>query len=347
MSQDQVASRLGVDRTAVMRIESGARKVSALELGALAELFGVPLGYFVMTPPAVVVSRRGPEPEEPDEAARQVWRLDVDLDSHARDVAWLAGGGFLPPPRVADWDLPGRLDHDRARQHARLVRRGVGRETGPLDNLIDFCAHWGLHLLVVDRDADGASMQVENNPGVGAAVIGGRVDPGRRRFTAAHELGHHILQDPYSNDAGLAVSRDEREQTINAFAQELLLPREDVRQEMAGTDDQWAAAVRLAASYRVSWSVVVRSAAALGLVDEGEAQKLRARQPVRGDFLAVVGAVPQPDLPLGATSSQWKKAVLSAYTSASITGARALELLHGAATSIDELPVRNEADVIP
>jgi hypothetical protein len=64
---------------------------------------------------------------------------------------------------------------------------------GPLDDLVDFCAEWGRYLLVVDRDGDGASAQVDDVPGIGAAVVGGRADPGRRRFTAAHELGHHIL----------------------------------------------------------------------------------------------------------------------------------------------------------
>lgn len=340
-----MASHLGVDRTAVMRIESGARKLSALEMGALAELFDVPLGYFVMAPPAVVVSRRGPDLDEPDEAARQIWRLDVDLDSHARDVTWFAQEGLLPRPETPDWTVKGPLDPNSAKGHARSMRRRVNRETGALDDLNDFCAQWGLYLLVVDRDADGASLQVEDHPGIGAAVIGGRVDPGRRRFTAAHELGHHILQDPYSNDVGLAVSMDSREVLINAFAQELLLPEADVREQVSRGVDRWSAMVRLAASYRVSWSVVVRSAAALELVDISEAQQLRAKPPVHGDFLAVLGSAPEPDLQVGATPAQWKKAVLSAYTQARITGDRALELLHGVVTSAEDLPVRDESGI--
>lgn len=41
MSQDEVASALGVSRPAVTNIESGTRKVEALELSKLANLFGV------------------------------------------------------------------------------------------------------------------------------------------------------------------------------------------------------------------------------------------------------------------------------------------------------------------
>lgn len=45
-SQDEVASFLRVPRTAVTNIESGQRKVDALELKRLAELFRQPVAYF-------------------------------------------------------------------------------------------------------------------------------------------------------------------------------------------------------------------------------------------------------------------------------------------------------------
>jgi transcriptional regulator with XRE-family HTH domain len=335
LSQDEVAARLGVDRTAVMRMESGARKVSALELSGLAELFDVPLGYFLVAPPPAVVSRRGPAPDEPDAAAREVWRLDVALDAHARDVAWLATAGLLPAP--AELDRPRLTDATAARQFARDVRAALGRPAGPLGALADVCAHWGLYVLVVDRDADGASMQIDDVPGIGAAVVSGRPDPGRRRFTAAHELGHHLLRDPYSSDVGVSASRDQRENLINAFAQELLLPEADLRDALAGAADRWEALVRLAAEYRVSWSAAVR-AARVHLAIEAD---LTSRRPVQGDFLSVVGATPEPDLAVGSTSAAWKRAVLAAYQRALITGTRALELLHGAVTSTDDLPSRN------
>ena len=42
LSQDYVATFLGVNRTAIVEIESGKRKVSADELGKLSELFQIP-----------------------------------------------------------------------------------------------------------------------------------------------------------------------------------------------------------------------------------------------------------------------------------------------------------------
>ena len=46
LSQDDVARELGVPRTAISLMESGQRKVEALELQKLARLYQRPVGYF-------------------------------------------------------------------------------------------------------------------------------------------------------------------------------------------------------------------------------------------------------------------------------------------------------------
>lgn len=46
LSQDEVARILGVPRSAISLMEAGQRKVDALELKKLAELYQRPLGYF-------------------------------------------------------------------------------------------------------------------------------------------------------------------------------------------------------------------------------------------------------------------------------------------------------------
>jgi transcriptional regulator with XRE-family HTH domain len=45
-SQDQVATYLGVSRSALSLMETGQRKVEALELKRLAELYKRPIGFF-------------------------------------------------------------------------------------------------------------------------------------------------------------------------------------------------------------------------------------------------------------------------------------------------------------
>ncbi|MCP3800368.1 XRE family transcriptional regulator [Allokutzneria sp. A3M-2-11 16] len=340
-TQDEVAKKLDIDRSSVVRLEAGQRKISALELAALSELFDVPLTYFLRESPAPVVSRRQRLADDPDAAARTVWRLDVDLESHADDLGFLAELGLIDQLAVSF----GCVDADKL---ATAAREHLGIPHGPLPPLAEVTERFGLYLLVVDRDVDGASMLLDEPVSVGVAVIGGQADPGRRRFTAAHELGHHLLGDAYNSDVG--GSHDDREALIDAFARAFLLPESDLRSEWrtvgGDEDEQWRALLRLAGRYRVSWSVAVQRARELGLISPEVARVLRPRCPVRGDFFAELGVAPDEDLKLGATGPAWKRAVLRAYERSLITGNRALELLHGAVSSKNDLPLR-EVDETP
>ena len=157
--------------------------------------------------------------------------------------------------------------------------------------------------------------------------------PGRRRATAAHELGHHVLQDEYQSDLDAAASRDEREQLIDVFAAEFLLPEKGLRaawQDHAGLPDDFSRLVAISAAYRTSWTVTVKAAVRAGLVERSRQRELTARSPQRADFLLVIGHEPLEDLRPGDTSDTWKRAVLRARQETRISDARALELLHGA-----------------
>jgi transcriptional regulator with XRE-family HTH domain len=46
LSQDEVAKALGLPRTAISMIETGQRKVDAIELKKLAEIYQQPIGHF-------------------------------------------------------------------------------------------------------------------------------------------------------------------------------------------------------------------------------------------------------------------------------------------------------------
>ena len=345
-TQDDVARALGVDRTSVVRMEAGQRKINAVELAEMANLFDVPVTYLLapLDPVGAVVSRRGPMLEDPSAAARDEWRQDVDLETHARDVAMLAGLGLIGDPELRLSDptpIPG--SKAEAELLARSVRQALDLPVGPLPDLAGVCERWGLYLLVIDRDTDGASTLLDAPPGVGAAVIGGRPDPGRRRATAAHELGHHLFGDAYSSDVRVSVDADDRERVIDWFARALLLPTADVRQAWpAGADEdtEWHALVRLAGSYRVSWTLAVQTAREAKLINSATSCSFLARRPVRGDFLAQFGTTPNEDLVTGTTGPAWKQAVLTAHSNADITGGRALVLLHGAISSLEDLPTK-------
>lgn len=346
LSQGELAERLGVDRTAVVRMEAGDRRITALELFRLAQVLDVPPAHLVSRPPAALVSRRTALEPNADHSSRERYRLDTRLEEHARNAEWLVRHGFLVPPqpdprvaREAETVDPLRL--------ARAARSVAGIPSGPLGPLADVLEKLGLYLTVADEAAEGASLLLH---GYGVAVISGRFPPGRLRWTAAHELGHHLLQDEYHSDAGVAASRDEREQYINRFAGEFLLPEADLRHSWErgthGGGGPRATLIGIAASYRVSWSAVVTHARRLELIDGTTARRLRADTPTKGDFLALCGSEPEPDLATGTTGTQWRRAALTAWSDGTITASRAVELLYGAIGE-EELPRRGQEDDLP
>jgi transcriptional regulator with XRE-family HTH domain/Zn-dependent peptidase ImmA (M78 family) len=347
LSQAELASALGIDRTALARVEGGQRQVSALELFRLSEVLQVPIAHFVTRPPAAVMSHRRELTDDADQVTRARFRLDAALEAHGRDAEWLLSQGFLSPSAVPTTGL-GQLgpsgQADAPRTVALELRSRLGCGLEPLGSMADLCGRAGLQVVVVPGMEAGASLLLD--PGVGVAIVGAESPPGRRRFTAAHELGHFILQDEYTTDIGVAASRDEREQRIDAFAGEFLLPRDGLvaAWERLSQQPPRHRLVHVAGSYRVSWSTALRAAADAGLIDGDALGQWVSRAPQRGEFLEVLGQEPLEDLTPGETSPQWRQAVIAAWRSGIVTASRVVELLHQVITE-SELPDREEPDL--
>jgi Zn-dependent peptidase ImmA (M78 family)/transcriptional regulator with XRE-family HTH domain len=331
LTQTQLAESIGMERTALVRVESGQRQVNAIELFRLSDSLGVPVAYFMNRSPAAMVSRRTAMAERSTSADRNRFRLEVALETQVRDTEWLVANGLLSPPAGRP---PDGLD---AVSLARYARRVLGQPSGALGPMADVGELLGAYLTAVDVDADGASLLIDD---YSAVVVGSGPDPGRRRWTAAHEIGHHLMRDEYTAEiGGVSASRDEREQLVDAFAGEFLLPEEDLTTRLSGSSDGELRSrlIAVAAEYRVSWSAAVVRAQQCGLVSAEAAQRLRAEKPVRGDFIAVTGREPQPDLAEGDRGPSWKQAVLAAHRDGLITAARVVELINGGMT-IDDVP---------
>jgi transcriptional regulator with XRE-family HTH domain len=93
MTQGRLAELVGLERTALVRVEKGERRLNAMELFRLADALGLPPTYLVAPVPAAIVSRRQALRAEPVETDRARFQLDVALEQHARDTEWLVGYG--------------------------------------------------------------------------------------------------------------------------------------------------------------------------------------------------------------------------------------------------------------
>lgn len=93
-------------------------------------------------------------------------------------------------------------------------------------------------LVPLDDELSGMSF-IKNDLAV--IVLNLNHHPNRRRFTLAHEIGHHLLHKPYltnnvhvdkivlNRDVVSAQGLDTKEMEANAFAAELLMPESELR----------------------------------------------------------------------------------------------------------------------
>ncbi|MEV4455003.1 XRE family transcriptional regulator [Microbispora sp. NPDC049633] len=341
MSQEQLAAALRLDRTMIAKIERGVRRVDALELAKLSSVLKVPLTYFLSPSPQVVSRRTGLTDDTVTDATRQSYHLEVALTTWLADIRQLIQIGRFSPPRMNRY--PEAIhDAPSARSAALWVRNRLGLGLQPIDSLMSVCEQLGQLVAVVEAPGEGASL-VEDDLAV--AVVSRNGDPGRRRTTAAHELGHLIVGDEYSTDIGVHLSRDDREGMIEAFAAELLLPIEAVGDATRpGETTRREDLVILAARFRTSWSLTVRQAVEAGVIDGNAAREMRRRNPTRAELMEAVGWAPQPDLETVRVPPSYAHAVVECYKRSLITSSRAVELMRGQIVAAD-LPMRDEADL--
>ena len=343
MSQASLADRVALDRTMIAKIESGTRRVDALELTRLASALDVPVDHLLEPMPAVISHRAEPITEDSDtDTARRSQRVQVVISARLRDVRQLIDAGTLQPTSPLSYHA--RIESpEHARDAARWLRARHGLGDDPVQSMLELCERSGQFTLVSELPGDGASL-IDGD--VAVAVVSSEGDPGRRRATAAHELGHLILGDEYSSDLAVHLSRDDRESLINAFAAELLLPLRALRASDTGDARTREDLIRVAARYRTSWSLALRQAELAQWIDASTSRRWQQVTPTRAEFMEAVGWSPIPDLDGIRVPPGYSHAVMEAWRRNLLSDRRAVELLHGS-ISIEELPPRDDEELEP
>lgn len=190
LSQEAVAEKLGLPRTAVTDMESGRRSVSTLELAKLADLYGYPPAFFLGANEgadgeelALVLRRSLPETEQ-----------NPEIDSAVRGVVALCREGATlrrllgrdPEPTVPDYACGMRSKTDAIRQAeevAREERRRLGLGGAPVADIAGLLEEQGIWATATDLP-DSVSGLFIDHPTVGLAILVNRNHaPVRRRFS--------------------------------------------------------------------------------------------------------------------------------------------------------------------
>lgn len=330
ITQDGLGRAVGLDRTAISRLEAGDRKLSVPELVSIAEALNRPLSYFVNPPVPAAVSRR----REPGQTHETTQALDIDLETFAADVRTLVEMNMIVPPSRPQTERT-LDDHTATELLAQDCRRELALGAGPIEDLGETCERLGLFSFAAPLargGPDGGCVEVgEESHVVGAAVINGDASAGRRRMTLAHELGHWLSGDAYDQSAS-----PDTEKLISSFAIHFLAPRAGVqaawdRHSNWGVRDR---ALSVGASFRLSWSATVGQLRNLGLIDSVQRTALIDEDPRSGDYKRL-GLSWTDELTAPYLSPGFAAACLNGFVSGRLTQSRSLELLRGTVSEPD------------
>ena len=232
LTQEELATKAGLSRVSLGKIERGTVVPRARTLDALAKALAVPVGELVT-------------PVRPLERVRFRARAQV----HAREQIlaevskWLDAYAGLEAE--LDERLPFRFAEGTSASHrdspeklARAARQAVG--LGPREPVRDICGlleENGVKLLLLETNRDSFFGLSVGPRDCGPAVVVNtwdRISVERWIFTAVHELGHLLLhQDEYQREATDLPTETERK--ADAFASEFLMPETAFAAEWGGT----------------------------------------------------------------------------------------------------------------
>jgi Zn-dependent peptidase ImmA (M78 family)/DNA-binding XRE family transcriptional regulator len=327
LTQADLAAAVSVDRSAIAKIETAGRRVTALELARIADVVDERIEWFVTDPPPNVVSYRnlhelGAASSTIDRTIERVAR-NVEFVL-AQDERWsLAAAETLRRPDASE----------EAESSAAHVRQTLGLPgQDPALEIARNAERLGLLVFSFDLGPDGADAASILLPQGGIAVTNGSLRVGRRRLACAHEVGHYVFADPYTVDWRVAEKEDNAawETRLDRFARAFLLPGSGLRQywtEAAQTGaDLRTAAVVAASRFRVDMSTLARRLIELGLVSADDAARICAVRTMKADIVEL-GLVVQDELAAPELPRSYIQAVFRLYRNEIISAARATDLL--------------------
>lgn len=239
ITQEEAAIVLGVQTSAISRMESGQRQVSTLELTRLAELYNRPIEWFVCPTsledsldPIVALFRAEPGLQE-DVVKKEADRCLRLLREGAKLRRLTGGSTEVSLPRF-ELPIPRSTGHaiSQGQYVAEQERRRLQLGQAPV-KVPETFSHQNIWTAAIKLPDDVSGLFL-SSPEFGMAILANRAQaPVRRRFSFTHEHGHALMdRDKPASITNVGNAQMRTEQRANAFAAAFLMPEEGVREFM-------------------------------------------------------------------------------------------------------------------
>jgi Zn-dependent peptidase ImmA (M78 family)/transcriptional regulator with XRE-family HTH domain len=274
LHQKDAAPMLGVEQPLLSRVENDLAAATDDILRRAEATYRIPQAFFFLTdtvygPP---VSVHPMWRKKADVTAKDIDSIVAELNIRSMHLRRLLESVDLKTKA----DVP-RLDideFDSVEKIALLVRAHWKIPTGPIKNLTVYAERAGIVVLHSNMAGTSVSGVTFSVPGIPPIVMLNDEQPAdRMRFTLAHEIGHLVMH---------RFPRASMEEEANAFASNLLLPSNDLRQAFRGRKIDLSLLGALKPEWMVSMQSLLMCAHKLGFLTEGQNQYLWKQMSIRG-----------------------------------------------------------------
>jgi Zn-dependent peptidase ImmA (M78 family)/transcriptional regulator with XRE-family HTH domain len=347
LSQEDLGRAVGLDRTAMNKIEGGTRKVTALELSDIAGAIGVRMSTFFEEPVPALVAHRSSQGMDTADS-----QIDALLARFATDVEFVTSLGVdeLSLDAADAIDQAGIKQPSTNADAEALAERARGLMAlsvhEPIRKLSDSVGSIGLLAFSRDVGKDTADAGTIMLPRGGVSLVNSHMKVGRRRLALAHELGHYLVADAYTIDWRVADYSDSAipvESRLDRFGRALLLPTGAITQQWPDKVARFgerAAAILLASEFRVDMATLATRLKELGLADGETAASVRKYRTTQADIVELNLAVPLEELEGTTVPRPFARAILRLVRDERISREIALDLLQGTFDETDLPQIR-------
>lgn len=228
-TKSELAEKLKVSGAAVTQWESGVKNPTAANIAAIARELNYPMPL-LFRPFPVELYRKGPLTFRSwsSAATRKANRKSKRFaELVAEAFLWLDDKISFPKRALPEIDLT-NLDRDKIIEGATICRRAWGLGDRPILKLGELFESKGILIgstIFGDERFDAFSCIINGRPFI---FLGDdKKDRARSRFNAAHEFGHLVLHQQYSEDDFLKTEiHKQMESEANLFAAAFLMPKE-------------------------------------------------------------------------------------------------------------------------
>jgi Zn-dependent peptidase ImmA (M78 family)/transcriptional regulator with XRE-family HTH domain len=242
LTQEAVASKLGILRTTLVAIEKGERRVTPGELIEMAKMFGRPVSEFVS-------KRANKEPFVPQfrlpPGQQNVTEVDLtaaamEMESLARDYVELEemNSAVMRPtfPPAYTMEVPGATPEQRGEEVAAEERTRLGIGDGPVADLRALLEEAvGIRVFYLNLPPKVGGLFACNDELGACIAINRNHPPTRGNWSLAHEYGH-FLTTRYLADVSFTHDywgKMAAERFADSFAKNFLMPRTGVMRRLS------------------------------------------------------------------------------------------------------------------